>query len=97
MTDYRKEDICFALHKAIPWILTNMNEDGGFVFRRMGPFVYGHQLMSSKSDESAMFPTWFRTLSLAYIGKCLPDSMPGKFGWQFIRCPGLQFWHNEKE
>ena len=93
ITNYRKSDIHSAIQKAIPWIITNMNEDGGFVFRRMEPFVYGHQLMSSCKDESAMFPTWFRTLSLAYVGKYLPDSLPGKFDWQFIKCPGHQFWN----
>lgn len=93
ITDYRKVDIRPVLQKAIPWILTNMNEDGAFVFRRMEPFTYGHQRMSSRKDEGAMFPTWFRTLSLAYIGKCLPDCSFGRFDWQFIRCPGLQFWN----
>lgn len=94
ITDYRKEEIYLALQKVVLWILINMNEDGGFVFRRMEPFVYGHQLMSSAKDESAMFPTWFRTLSLAYISKVLPDSVVGKFYWQFLKCPGLQFWQD---
>ena len=94
INDHKNKDIYSRLQKSIPWILTNMNNDGGFVFRRMESFVYGHQLMSSRKDESAMFPTWFRTLSLAYIGKCLPDSSLGKFDWQFIRCPGLQFWYD---
>jgi len=81
-----------ALQKALPWILTNLNEDGGFVFRRAEPFKYGHEKMYSRAEESAMFPTWFRTLSLAYIGKALPDSVAGKFDWQFLKCPGHQFW-----
>lgn len=91
-TDYKKNDIYMALKKAIPWILINMNEDGGFVFRRLEPFVYGHILMSSKKDESGMFPTWFRSLALAYIGKCLPETPLKKLNCQFIRCPGHQFW-----
>jgi hypothetical protein len=94
ITNYREQNIQSSLRKVIPWVLANMNRDGGFVFRRMEPLVYGHELMSSKKDESAMFPTWFRTLSLAYIGKCLPDSLLGKFNWQFIGSPGLQFWHD---
>ena len=92
MANYRKKDIEVALEKAIPWVLVNMNEDGGFVFRRTKSFEYGHQRMFSKVDESAMFPTWFRTLSLAYVGKTLPDSIVSEFNWQFIKCPGLQFW-----
>ncbi len=30
--------------------------------------------MASARDESTLFPTWFRTLSLAYLSKVLPDS-----------------------
>ncbi|MDI3545100.1 MAG: hypothetical protein PWQ96_2401 [Clostridia bacterium] len=92
LTDYRKKDVETALKKALLWVLVNLNPDGGFVFRRMEPFTYGHYLMSSKKNESAMFPTWFRTLSLAYISKCISNSFLGKFEWQFIKCPGLQFW-----
>ena len=92
LTDYRKKDIRLAIKRSIPWIISNMNKDGGFVFRRFEPFFYGHNLMSSKMDESAMFPTWFRTLSLAYISKMIPGCLGGKYNWQFIRCPGMQFW-----
>jgi len=60
-----------------------MNDNGGFVFRRGEQMVYGHELMSSKANESAMFPTWLRTLSLAYLAKALPDSFLGDFDWQF--------------
>ena len=72
-----------------------MNDDGGFVFQRGEPLVYGHERMSSKADESTMFPTGFRTLSLAYLAQALPHSVVGGFGWQFPRCPGLQFWYGE--
>ena len=74
-----------------------MNADGGFVFRRGEPLVYGHERMSSGADESAMFPTWFRTLSLAYLAQALPDSAVGGFDWQFLHCPGHQFWYGEDE
>lgn len=93
-TDYRREDIKKALQKALPWVLTNMNGDGGFVFRRLVVFEYGHKKMYSRAEESAMFPTWFRTLSLAYIGKVLPDSLVGKFAWQILKCPGHQLWND---
>ena len=93
-TDYRREDIKKVLQKALPWVLTNMNEDGGFVFRRFESFKYGHEKMYSRAEESAMFPTWFRTLSLAYLSKILPNSVIGKFNWQFLRCPGMQFWND---
>jgi hypothetical protein len=48
--------------------------------------------MRSDSNVSAMFPTWFCTLSLAYLGKAPPESFVGSFDWQFSGCPGLQFW-----
>ena len=94
MTDYRNDEVQAVLKRALPWILANINDDGGFVFRRGEQMVYGHELMSSKINESAMFPTWFRTLSMAYLAKALPDSCVGNFDWKFIQCPGLQFWTN---
>ena len=81
-----------SLEKALPWILSNMNIDGGFVFKRYKPFKYGHEKMSSENNGSAMFPTWFRTLSLSYLGQILKDSNIGKYKWQYINCPGYQFW-----
>ncbi len=92
LSDYRHNEIKAALCRALPWVLANRNGDGGFVFRRNETFVYGHQRMSSGRNESAMFPTWFRTLSLAYLAQALPETMIGKFNWQFLNCPGLQFW-----
>lgn len=65
----RKTEIDIALRKAWVWIQCNQVEDGGFVFRLNEYFKYGHHEMSSKANQGAMFPTWFRLLSLAYIGK----------------------------
>lgn len=93
--EYKKTDIESSLQKASRWVLINVNEDGGFVFRRNEALTCGHKLMYSEADQSNMFYTWFRTLSLAYLGKALPDSMVGKFPWQFIKCPGHQFWFNK--
>lgn len=94
LTEYKKNDIKNVLYKSLSWVLANMNEDGGFVFKRGQAFEYGHKKMYSKVDESNMFATWFRTLSLAYIGKSLPDSLSGKFDWDLEKIPGLQFWYN---
>ena len=93
LTEYRRTDVKSALRKALPWVMANINDDGGFAFRFHEPFFYGHELMSSKINESAMFPTWFRTLSLAYLSKALPDSCVANFDWQFLKCPGHQFWN----
>lgn len=69
LTDYLKQDIREALEKAFGWILVNANPDGGWVFRRYEAFQYGHEKMRAEAEESSMFPTWFRTLTLAYSGK----------------------------
>ena len=94
LNSYRRVEIETACERALIWILSNMNRDGGFVFRRNEPFVYGHKNMFSGVNESALFPTWFRTLSLAYLGKVLAESNVGRFHWQFNDCPGYQFWLN---
>lgn len=94
LTDYKKEEIKESLCRVVPWILANMNEDGGSVFKRGQAFEYGHKNMYSYADESNMFATWFRTLSLAYIGKSFPDLWPGQFKWNLEKNPGLQFWYN---
>ena len=90
-TNYRHKDIEKALLKASTWILSNQNEDGGFVFVRDKEQFYGHRLLYSGINQSAIFPTWWRPLSLAIIAKALPESEIGKFNWQFIDCPGYQF------
>lgn len=82
-SNYRKDDITKALRHAFVFILSNQNDDGGFVFRRDEPFWYGSDIMSSKKNESALFPTWFRTLSLAYICDYL-----GIGDYNIIKCPG---------
>lgn len=89
---YRRDEVRQALERALAWVLTNQNPDGGFVFMRRQPFVYGHPLLAAGKDRSGLFPTWFRTLSLAYLGKAMPDSIVGRFDWLFCDCPGLQFW-----
>lgn len=86
VTNYRKEDIDLALKRAFPAMLANMNDDGGFVFRRNEPFYYGHQEMYSGSNESSMFATWFRTLCLACLVRYF--RLPNQFKIQNI--PGLE-------
>jgi hypothetical protein len=50
--------------------------------------------MYSGPNESAMFPTWFRTLSLAHISKVLPGHAIFKdIDFPFVNCPGYQFWN----
>lgn len=70
----------------IPYVLANMNPDGGFVFLRNEPLQYGHKEMYSGYNESNMFATWFRTLCLAYLTKYLKIDQK----YNINRCPGLE-------
>ncbi|MBN1554303.1 MAG: hypothetical protein JXA11_06130 [Phycisphaerae bacterium] len=88
-TDYRRDDVLRALRGACAWVKQNQTPDGGFVFMLDQSFEYGHPELASGKNIGAMFPTWFRTLSLALLGKAL------HFGnWNFIHCPGYQFWRD---
>lgn len=83
LTDYRHEDIEKTLRKALIFILGNQNDDGGFVFLRDSDFFYGDKQTSSLKNESSLFPTWFRTLSIAYICDFLNIR-----GFNFVKSPG---------
>jgi hypothetical protein len=52
--------------------------------------------MFTRSEESAMFPTWFRTLCLAYLGQVDLGMVFLKDDWKFVRCPGHQFFEREE-
>ncbi len=84
-TQYRREEIYGALRRAREWVLENRMPDGGFVFMRGKPFEYGHPALRSEAGQGAMFPTWFRTLSLAILETAL-----GQEGWRFCPAPGNQ-------
>lgn len=92
LTNYRREEVLIALEKAADWVMQNKMDDGGFVFILDRPFEYGHRELYGERNKGAMFPTWFRTLSLAIIGKVISDHPLAKYKWNFIRCPGFQFW-----
>jgi hypothetical protein len=77
-----------SARRALPWVMHNFNDDGGAVFRRDAEFVYGHHLLSSRQNESNLFATWFRLLSLALIDRC---SAMQAVTWSFLDAPGLQF------
>ena len=87
----RRDEVRGALARAADWVLTNQMADGGFVFMRDCAFEYGHAQLRSAAGQGAMFPTWFRLLSLALIGRALPTHPLARVGWQFVRCPGMQF------
>lgn len=76
-----------SVKKSFNWVLTNQVEDGGFVFRLEEPFVFGSVETSSNKNEGAMLPTWFRTLSIAYMANFLN----GNSNFQITNCPGYEF------
>jgi hypothetical protein len=92
LTDYRKSDILLSLRKALPAVLNNLNQDGGWVFRRHESLQIVHPQMYSHINQSNLFYTWFRTLGLAY---CLTgmgmESEKFSYPWNFKRAPGHQF------
>ena len=76
----------------IAYLQAHQDDDGLFRFIRNRPFEYGHRELRGEANQGAMFPTWFRLLSLALIGKALPEHTLGQVPWRLLRCPGMQFW-----
>lgn len=73
-----------ALYRALAWVLVNQNADGGSVFRRRNALVYGHAQMAAAADQSEMFSSWFRMLSvmqlqhgLTGVDRTTPRRVPG--------------------
>jgi hypothetical protein len=89
-TDYRQNDIQYALLRFLPWLFVNQNEDGGFVFRRREALIYGHENLSAKPNESNLFATWFRSLCLAYV----VNFLHGKNIFHLNNVPGYEFGYD---
>ena len=83
----RRAEIEVALQRALSWVLCNQVDDGGFVFCLYEQMTYGHQEMSSELNQGAMFPTWFRILSLAYLARYFGRNELFKV----TSCPGYEF------
>jgi len=74
------------LNKALIWVMANQNDDGGFVFARKNSFCFGAQSeLYSKPNESNIFATWFRTLSILYILSALGDEQV-----KMLKAPGYE-------
>jgi len=91
--DTQDKTLSYAIQQAVRnylnWVFVNMNPDGGFVFQRICPFQYADQpKLSSAANQSNMFGTWFRTLSIAFA--CASLGLPNPF--QFSTVPGYQFY-----
>jgi prenyltransferase beta subunit len=87
LSNIKEQEIRRALEKAFKWVLSNQTDDGGFAFLLNEDFIYGHSQMGSIKNEGAIFPTWFRTLSIAYLSNYFDQTDTFKI----IRCPGYEF------
>lgn len=94
LADHRHAEIELCLNRALRWVLANQMSDGGFVFRRFETFKYGHELMGTAPEESNLFATWFRMLSIAYIGQVLDFPISTSKLRLKLHCPGYQFWND---
>lgn len=81
-----KAEVDASLAKGLKWVMSNQMADGGFVFRQYEPFTYGHREMHSGSNIGAMFPTWFRTLSIALLARHMSID-----GFTMRRAPGMEY------
>ena len=82
----RNDEVRNALLKGVEWVKTNQTPDGGLQFLKEREFQYGHPNLTGPADGGAMFPTWFRTLTLALTAKALTEEPVN-----LVRCPGMQF------
>lgn len=65
--NYRKIEIKESAKRSLFWVVQNQTNDGGCVFRLGESICYGCENMYSKSNQSNLFATWFRTLSVCYM------------------------------
>lgn len=92
-TEYRRDDILRSLNQAIAWVLRNRVADNGFVFIKDKDMFYGSKFMYSGPHEGSSFATWWRMLCLAIMCQVLKDHAIAAYPWQFLNCPGYQFWN----
>ena len=94
-TDYRKTAIKDSLYRGYDWVMSNQNPDGGFVNMRDKAYIYGHILMKNEINQSDIFSTWWRLLSIKYLNKVVHNDVLDGINWQFINCPGYDFWFKD--
>ena len=82
----KNDSVRKALEYGVEWVKSNQTPDGGLQFIKDKEFAYGHPELLGPKDSGAMFPTWFRTLTLALVAKAFGDESV-----QLVRCPGMQF------
>ena len=82
----RNDRMKTAMETGLRWVKSNQMPDGGLVFMKDRGFEYGHRQLHGAFGQGAMFPTWFRTLTVALVSHALGDDT-----WHFVRCPQMQF------
>ena len=88
LTHNLKARVDESLRKSFRWICLNQVSDGGFVFRLFEPLMYGSDQMKSNINQGALFPTWFRTLSLVYLLDHFCDTNE----YRTLSCPGYTYF-----
>jgi len=91
MDAHLNDDIKKSLLKTLPNIFANQNLDGGFVFRRDTPLNWYDSNLQAENNESSIFATWFRSLSVYYVIKRL-NLCDNELTYELPNCPGYQFW-----
>ena len=67
-TGYRQLEVNIAIRRAMLWVLSCRNKNGGYESLPENGCPHGNHLQtSSMPGEGNLFSTWFRTLCLAYI------------------------------
>lgn len=81
---YKRPQVRIALRRALKHVLFMQMPDGGFVNRRDEPFTHmGMEMTKSVANKSNMFPTWFRTHTLALLSEILTDEPVAQHSWNF--------------
>ena len=92
LTEYQRDEVKAALRRALPAVLNNRTADGGFAFIKDKAFTYGHAQLSAPAGTGAMFPTWFRTLTIAILETALCRLEGIESPWRFTACPGHHYF-----
>ncbi|NBJ94044.1 prenyltransferase/squalene oxidase repeat-containing protein [Parablautia muri] len=83
---YRHVEIRNSISNSLQWVIQNQLDDGGCVFRLGQFFDYGSINMTSNKNESNLFATWFRTLSVCYMYDFLSNNIR-----EYIDLPGYKY------
>lgn len=83
---YRYAEIRSSISNSLQWVVQNQRDDGGCVFRLGELFDYGNVNMMSDKNESNLFATWFRTLSVCYMYDFLLGNVR-----EYVDIPGYEY------